>query len=91
MEVTVKRALLVCLVVTLFPITAMAERNPGECTSNSENCTVYDDWDDDEVGGYLLGPNGERLTGNPAPMRRHSLIQVRRNFHDTMLKSVEQI
>lgn len=67
----------------------MAEQAQDECEDNIENCTTYS-FEDEDVEGGVVGPNGERLTAGP-PMRRESLIQVREHFIDMMLKSVEQL
>ena len=90
---------LVVLAFAMIPAVAFAQSGPeagaargqtgGQAAGSGGGETVYDFEDEDLTGG-LMRPDGEQITGGQG-RRTSSLINIRQDFIPEMLKSVETL
>jgi hypothetical protein len=84
------RAIVVSLVVCLFPLVAAAEEGePSTHCGAQDSCTEYF-MDGDQVEGELLRPDADLMSGR-GRLHTTSLIRVRSHYMDLLTKSVEDI
>jgi hypothetical protein len=78
---------LVCLLVLLVATTAWARPRPSPTPPPRAQRMEFDD---DEVNGTLLGPEGDPVPGKP-PIGHPSLIRVRQTFVPELLRSADTL
>jgi len=86
-----KATAIVVLALTLVPAAAAAEgAAESRCTAGQQGCTIYDDFDDENVDGTAGAPGIDRIsTGRRGPLQ--SIFTVRTSFVRELVKSVEDI
>ncbi len=84
------RAIVVSLVVCLFPLAAAAESSETATHCGAEeSCTEYF-MDGEAVEGDFVRPDGDLMSGR-GRLHTTSLIRVRSHYMDLLTKSVEDI